>query len=636
MSHGKRTASPVTIPGFETVLQQARTPRSLTVKVGETVKTVMKPFPSPADWRDLWFYSLLIDRFNNPHRPPHQPPWDGQYDYFQGGTLEGVRARLDYLAELGVGAILLSPVLKNGQHDPAAYHGYGIQDFLTIEPRFASNYAEARRNPALAESELSQLVTEAHARGLYVMLDVVLHHVGDLFEYPTFGAVAPWRERPYPISWRDEEGRARAEWDEAPADAPREAAVWPAGLRRNEFFGRRGNALSGPEYVANPSGDYFQQKELALDYREDGGFPVRDFLIDIYTYLLAKYDFDGYRLDALKFIGVDFAGAFSRAIHEFALSIGKNDFFIFAEVPDSEDTIASYVGLPPRTAAALEADPAPGADAAFDFPLFFTLPSVLKGLKAPVELARLYAYRSKLYAEGGGYRGAPNKFFVTFLDNHDQLWRFRHCPSDSPCRFDDQLTLALGCLFSLQGIPCLYYGTEQGLHGTGERVEAVREALWGKDGSFDLNQHFARVCRRLSALRREQPALRYGRQYFRPTSTDGVLFGITDEPGGVFAFSRILSDHEVLVAANCSVSASWTGQVVVDGTLNSAGTRFDLLFSNKEQLTAAAAPLGEEAGGRAVRCASRSTPGHTGPTLSLTLRPMEIQILSRRLIARGS
>src|SRR5690242_5946377 len=96
-------------------------------------------FPSPADWRDVWIYFLLVDRFRNPEGPPAQQPWDGECGVFQGGTLAGVRASLDYLAGLGAGALWLSPVLKNCGYDPGSYHGYGIQDFGAVEPRFTSD-----------------------------------------------------------------------------------------------------------------------------------------------------------------------------------------------------------------------------------------------------------------------------------------------------------------------------------------------------------------------------------------------------------------------------------------------------------------------------------------------------------------
>jgi hypothetical protein len=107
-----------------------------------------------------------VDRFNNPQLPPRLS-WDGEHDVFQGGTFNGVRQQLDYLQQLGVGALWLSPVLKNCQYSASTYHGYGIQDFLSIDPRFASDVERAKTDPALVESELRALIDEAHARGAF-------------------------------------------------------------------------------------------------------------------------------------------------------------------------------------------------------------------------------------------------------------------------------------------------------------------------------------------------------------------------------------------------------------------------------------------------------------------------------------
>jgi len=97
------------------------------------------PFPSPADWRDQVIYFLMVDRFNNPSAPPvHAPFDDPNYFAYQGGKLSGINQRLDYIKNLGAGAIWLSPVLKNLRFDNGSYHGYGIHDFLRADPRFAT------------------------------------------------------------------------------------------------------------------------------------------------------------------------------------------------------------------------------------------------------------------------------------------------------------------------------------------------------------------------------------------------------------------------------------------------------------------------------------------------------------------
>ena len=136
------------------VFNHATTPQSKSVTVGGQTIKVTTPFPSPEDWRDQWIYFLMIDRFNNPNGPPKHQPFDGEHDVFQGGTFNGVRKQLDYLRDLGVGAIWMTPVLKNCQYEDGTYHGYGIQDFLQVDPRFASNPQAAKANPKLAEDEL--------------------------------------------------------------------------------------------------------------------------------------------------------------------------------------------------------------------------------------------------------------------------------------------------------------------------------------------------------------------------------------------------------------------------------------------------------------------------------------------------
>src|SRR5579859_7701255 len=150
--------------------------------------------PSPEDWRDLWIYFLMVDRFNNPVAGPKNLPYDANFGGFQGGTIEGMRQQLDYLKQLGVGAIWFTPVLKNyqflnGMPNDGSYHGYGIHDFLHIDPRLASD-------PNTVEQELERFITEAHARGIYIIFDIVLNHTGDVFAYPT-GAQAPFSETPY-------------------------------------------------------------------------------------------------------------------------------------------------------------------------------------------------------------------------------------------------------------------------------------------------------------------------------------------------------------------------------------------------------------------------------------------------------
>ncbi|MFC9335259.1 alpha-amylase family glycosyl hydrolase [Arthrobacter sp. NPDC057009] len=589
-------------PEVDEIFVRSRATEQRTVEVAGETRIIPAPFPSPQDWRDVWIYQLLTDRFNNPVAQPHRN-WDDTTEDFQGGTLNGVRERLDYLQDLGVGAIWLSPVQMNCLYRPS-YHGYGIQNFLELDPRLAADPVAARNDPSIVEGELTDLVDAAHARGMYVIFDVVLNHVGDVFEYSANGSgasEAPFRENPYPVRWRDHNGTGRADWPDAAGiiGASGSELVWPRELQNNSFFRRQGKGNG------DGAGDFASLKELATERSEY----LRNVLIRAHQYLVAKFDADGFRIDTLKYIEPEFARVFGNAMREYALSIGKKNFFTFGEIYDNEEKIASYIG---RNSISDSSDLI-GVDAALDFPLFYVLPSVSKGLQPPSALAGIYDYRKNVQRGILSSHGDAGKFFVTFLDNHDQYQRLYFTDPADPHKFDDQLTLAVGCLFALQGIPCLYYGTEQGLNGSGRVLEAVREALWGKPRAFDPIHPFYQTIQQLSEARRQVPALRYGRQYFRPVSGNGTDFGISQFLGGVISFSRILNDAEIVVAANTNTVSSWNGRILVDSILNPAGSTFSDVFTNK---AAPGAP-------------GQVSTAHGLASVALELRPLEIRILER-------
>ena len=140
----------------QSTLDQAYEPGVKLVYVGNRNVEVLTPFPSPIDWRDTWIYFMMVDRFNNPAAPPRHQPWDQPWGDYQGGTFAGIKQQLDYLQELGVGALWLSPLLKNCQYSPS-YHGYGFQNFLAIEPRFSTTAAAADSSAVSPANNLPRL-----------------------------------------------------------------------------------------------------------------------------------------------------------------------------------------------------------------------------------------------------------------------------------------------------------------------------------------------------------------------------------------------------------------------------------------------------------------------------------------------
>jgi glycosidase len=254
-------------------------------------------------------------------------------------------------------------------------------------------------------------------------------------------------------------------------------------------------------------------------------------------------------------------------------------------------------------------------------------------------VANVFEIRKRVEQDIITSHGEAGKFFVTFLDNHDQSQRFGFT---GDTQLVDQIALGLGCLFSLQGIPCLYYGTEQGLSGHKDQEHTddsmVREALWGRTDTagqpngFDRSHPLYRALQQIAKVRAEQPALRYGRQYFRQISGNGTEFGISAFPSGVLAFSRILNDQEVIVIANTSTTQAFQGEVLVDHELNPERTAYKVLYSNKQDAGGSKAPgavVDKPVGSVTIHEIDGSVTAGPARALPVDLQATEIQILGR-------
>src|SRR5689334_5571365 len=198
-------------------------------------------FPSPADWRDEVLYFLLPDRFSDGQEagrplldranlPGARPAgfgfdrWaQGGGERWQGGTIRGVRSKLDYLKGLGVTALWIGPVFKQRGHLDT-YHGYAIQDFLEVDPHFGSR------------PDLVDLVDDAQAKGLGVILDIIFNHSGHNWDYMD-GENPPYRAWPgfyQKGPWLDARGHL------VPAIGGNDDGVWPTELRADDYYTRAG------------------------------------------------------------------------------------------------------------------------------------------------------------------------------------------------------------------------------------------------------------------------------------------------------------------------------------------------------------------------------------------------------------
>ncbi len=146
-----------------------------------TVKTRKFIGENDFDWDEARIYFLLTDRFFNGD-PSNDDPYGIGYDKndpgaYQGGDFKGITKKLDYLQDLGINTIWISPIVENIAHDVRylddphftpyyAYHGYWASNFSEINPHFGTM------------EDLHELIDEAHARGIKLMVDVVLNHAG--------------------------------------------------------------------------------------------------------------------------------------------------------------------------------------------------------------------------------------------------------------------------------------------------------------------------------------------------------------------------------------------------------------------------------------------------------------------------
>ena len=179
---------------------------------------------------------------------------------------------------MGVKALWLSPVLKNSRPDwQYTYPGYDTQDFLHIDERFGSDGTRAT-----AEEEFEELVAQAHARGIRVIVDTVINHAGQVFDYIYQGRIAdeftdrdvmnaPLGEEPS-IQWLNGYGFPRADLqDQIPPGTALSAddAVYPVDLQQKLFFRRRG-AIVSYERSGSPQdfvkGDFFKRRQIVVEY----------------------------------------------------------------------------------------------------------------------------------------------------------------------------------------------------------------------------------------------------------------------------------------------------------------------------------------------------------------------------------
>ncbi|MFJ4503916.1 pullulanase-type alpha-1,6-glucosidase [Streptomyces sp. NPDC088864] len=497
------------------------------------------------------FYFVMPDRFANGDRGNDRGGLTGSrletgYDptdkgFYQGGDLKGLTDRLDYIKDLGTTAIWLAPIFKNrpvqgtGKDASAGYHGYWITDFTQVDPHFGTN------------ADLTKLIDKAHRKGMKVFFDVITNHTADTVDYAekTYGyrskGAYPYLDRDG-RPFDDAAGMAKVDADSFPYKPVGGGGKTPSWLNDPTMYHNRGDSTYAGE--STTYGDFSGLDDLWTERPE-----VVAGMEKIYQRWVRDFDIDGFRVDTVKHVDMDFWTQWATALDAYAAKHGRKDFFMFGEVYSSDTSVtAPYV-----TRGRL--------DATLDFPF----------QEAARQFASQGAPASKLAAVfGDDYRYTTDKANayeqVTFLGNHD-MGRFgTFLKQDNPKAGDAELVrragLANELMFLSRGNPVVYYGDEQGFTGAGgdkdarQTMFASRTADYLDDDelgtdrthasdAYDTTHPLYRNIAALSKLTRDNPALRDGVQTERYAEGSVYAFSRTDAKRGV----------EYVVAVNNGTSA---------------------------------------------------------------------------------
>jgi glycosidase len=492
-----------------------------------------------------------------------------------------VRSKLDYLQGLGVTTLWINPPWRQ-RAELQTYHGYGIQNYLDIDPRFGTR------------QDLRDLVDAAHDRGLYVILDVIYNHSGNNWFYRDEQTGEPKDSRgyryspPYPVhGWRSATGES------IPQPVTMDDGVWPQEFQNFEWYTRAGSienwGVAGWEDPMNPNvefrrGDFFDLKDWELEKPE-----VIKALARVYQYWIALSDCDGFRADAVKHVSVEASQRFCTAIHEYAESIGKENFFITGEITDSAiapgyvdlfggnlDAVLGIIAFPNRLAA------------------------MVKGSLDPGEFFSLYDEHTTF----GTFR-QQGRYIVAVLDDHDMSSRGhkeRFAAHGAAPAIYQQAAHVVGVQLTTPGMPSIYYGTEQALDGNEDyhdySIEPrrfaedryIREAMFGGAfGAFGTaGCHFFNpnhpTYLRIAAMARLRNsatpvgrALRRGKMYPRETSYLGYPFALPRQ-GEIAAWSMVHYQTGVVMALNTHPTEGRGADVTVDAYLHPDGVPLTVLY----------------------------------------------------------
>ena len=458
------------------------------------------------------------------------------------GDLRGISARLDYLAELGVDAIWISPIYPS----PMADFGYDVSNYTNIDPLFGTL------------ADLDALLARAHALGLKVLLDFVPNHTSD--QHPWFVESR---------SSRDNSKRDWYIWHDARPDG---------GLPNNWISDFGGSAWTWDEHTGQYYYHAFLKEQPDLNWRNP---EVRAAMLDVLRFWFER-GIDGFRIDVLWHLVKDARFRDNPPNPDYREGMGEMHRVLqtnSTDQPEVHDIAADmravaerYGGrlligeiyLPVEQLAHYYGLDRPEVQLPFNFLLIET------AWEADTLGAMIARYEAVLPATGW-----PNWVF----GNHDR-------PRIAGRVGEAQARCAAMLLLTLRGTPTIYYGDELGMldavipqdrvrdprelrePGLGLGRDPVRTPLaWDRSAGhgftrgepwlpFGDDAPYANVAaqqhdsgsmlalyRRLLALRREHPSLGIGD------------FSLVRADDGVLAYERCCAGERLVIALNLSSEA---------------------------------------------------------------------------------
>lgn len=357
------------------------------------------------------------------------------------GDFKGIEQRLDYLKQMGVQALWLSPI-----HKAASYHGYDVLDYSSIDPDFGS------------EEDFKSLLDAAHAKGIKIYLDYVLNHTSRDHQWFLDAKSGP-----------DSRFRDWYIFSDSPQEDIRDGKIamisteGGAGYDRGQWFPA---GTGSTMYHSHFWTDWFADLNYgpASSCEESGPFKAVCESADKWI----RLGVDGFRLDAVKHIyhnaRSDENPIFLKKFYDhcnatYKASGGSGDFYMVGEHFSAASEVAPYYkGLP----------------AFFEFSFWWTLKDAINSGRGGSFVGDIQGFTSQ-YAK---YRS--DYIEATKLSNHDEDRAGNDLGRDR-----SKMKLAGAVLLTAGGQPYIYQGEELGYWGSKSGGdEFVRTPImWTSDGS---------------------------------------------------------------------------------------------------------------------------------------------------------